>query len=104
MMVVLVVGKADSWLGRSVFGLGAVYQIWKELEGGSYLYNEDQLNEQRVHLCEDTVQANERGPLCVSLSVSCRTFPCRTRLDFLLDLLPRCESFSWTFRRIFGIK
>ena len=103
-MVVLVFDEADSWRGRLVFGLGAVYQVWKELEGGLYLYNENQLNEQRLHLCDDTVQANERGPLCVSLSVSCRTFLCRTRLDFLLDLLPRCESFGWTFRLIFGIK
>ena len=29
--------KANSWLGRLVFGLGAVYQIWKELEGDLYL-------------------------------------------------------------------
>ena len=36
-MVVLVFDKADSWLGVSVFGLGAVYQIWKELEGELYL-------------------------------------------------------------------
>ena len=37
MMVVSVFDKADSWLGRLVFGLRAVYQIWKVLEGGLYL-------------------------------------------------------------------
>ena len=37
MMVVLIFDKANSWLGRLVFGLGAVYQIWKELEGDLYL-------------------------------------------------------------------
>ena len=71
--------------------LGSRRGLVFEREGKNKEREED---EHSLYLCEKGSQEKERGPLCVSVSVSSRTFvPCSkllasTSIDFLLLRLP----------------